>query len=73
MFASFFTMTSEFEAVEEVLSMQIGADTILLAATLKFDPSVSAAEAERAQHELAEQIESSCPEIRRAFLRSSAV
>jgi cation diffusion facilitator family transporter len=61
------------EAVKEVLSMQIGADAILLAATLRFRGSVSAQEVERGQRELAAQIESAFPEVRRAFLRSSTI
>ena len=53
--------------------MQIGADAILRAATLQFHQSVSATEVERAQHELTTEIERTCPEIRRAFLRSASV
>ncbi len=61
------------ESIKEVLSMQIGADAILLAATVQFHQSVSATEVERAQHELTAVIERTCPEIRRAFLRSASV
>lgn len=61
------------DAVTEMLSMQIGADAILLALSVRFRPAISALEVERAQHELAERIEGTVPEIRRAFVRSATV
>ena len=57
--------------VTEVLSMQLGPDAILLAATVVFNSAVSADEAQQAQTSLTKQIESTCPEIIRVFLRPS--
>ena len=61
------------ESVREVLSLQMGADAIMLAATLQFRQGLPAEEIVSALRELTADIERSCPEIIRAFFRPSAV
>lgn len=61
------------DAVCEVLSMQLGPDEILMAATLDFNNDLTGPELEQAADELTDKLQSADPRITRVFIRPGRV